>query len=568
MSNDQPDSCNLPGHDSNDHTAFLFSYFRQPKMKQFRIGFFSALLVIVALSSCKEDLANTGWDVDILAPVLRSRLDMSNLVADSLITADANGALRLRVETPFIDLPLDSILKIPDTVITKTIGLPNPLNGIEPGFVFPGALSDETTYNLGELALKKVVLRRGKLRLRIKSLVKTEVEFQYFIPLARKDGSSFSTNGMVPSAVGTDTAFASYEYDISGYEIDLRGFAGTGFNTLSTGFTIKTSETGNTVSIPAGPFIILEYGFSDILPNYGTGYFGQQSSTIDEEATEIDILNRITDGQMILDSVKIGLRMTNGAGADARFKLSRLSSINSRLNNTIDLNHSIVGSDILLGRAQDPTGNAADVIASEAFYHLDNGNSNVKQFIENLPDKLGFLFDFDLNPLGNVSSGNDFFYYDRPFEAVMDIDIPLRASLTNLTLVDTIAWNLAGNSVVESINSGSFTLIAVNGFPLEAMVELILMDTLYAPLDTLVVPSTIAAPAVNAQNRVIAPRETRLFIPVPSRTSNVLPNTRFVRFRVRFNTVSQPDLIQFYQENTIDLKLIGNFNINFGTSTF
>ena len=290
---------------------------------------------------------------------------------------------------------------------------------------------------------------------------------------------------MVPSAVGTDTAFASYEYDISGYEIDLRGFAGTGFNTLSTGFTIKTSETGNTVSIPAGPFIILEYGFSDILPNYGTGYFGQQSSTIDEEATEIDILNRITDGQMILDSVKIGLRMTNGAGADARFKLSRLSSINSRLNTTIDLNHSIVGSDILLGRAQDPTGNAADVIATEAYYYLDNGNSNVKQFIENLPDKLGFLFDFDLNPLGNVSSGNDFFYYDRPFEAVMDIDIPLRASLTNLTLVDTIAWNLAGNSVVESINSGSFTLIAVNGFPLEAMVELILMDTLYAPLDTL-----------------------------------------------------------------------------------
>jgi len=537
-------------------------------MKQLRIGFFSAFLAIIVLSSCKQDLGNVGWDVDILAPVLRTRLDMGNLVADSLLTADANGALRLRIETPLIDLPLDSILKIPDTTIRKILSIPNPLNNLPPGFTFPGSLNDETNYDLGDLALRKVVLRTGRLKLRVKSLVKTEVDFQYFIPLARLFGASFQSSGTVPAAVGTDTAYAQFEFDLAGYEIDLRGLAGTGFNTLSTVITIKTSETGDTVTVAAGAFFILEYGFADILPNYGTGYFGQQSSTVDEEATEIDILNRITDGQMILDSVKIGLHMINGAGADARFRLSRLRSINSRLNSTIDLSHSLIGTDVLLGRAQDPTGNAEDVIASEAFFHLDNGNSNVKQFIENLPDKLGFLFDFELNPLGNVSSGNDFFYYDRPFQAVMEIDIPLRASLTNLTLVDTIAWNLAGNAVVESVNSGSFTLIAVNNFPLDAMVELILMDSLYNALDTLVAPSTIAAASVNAQNRVTAPRETRLIIPVPNKTSNVLPNTRFVRFRVRFNTVSHPDLIQFYAENTLDLKLIGNFNINFGGSTF
>jgi hypothetical protein len=149
----------------------------------------------------------------------------------------------------------------------------------------------------------------------------------------------------------------------------------------------------------------------------------------------------------------------------------------------------------------------------------------------------------------------------------MNIDIPLRATLTNLTLVDTIEWNLSENAVVESVNSGSFTLVANNGFPLEGMIELVLLDENYGLLDTLIVPSTIAAPALNAQNRVIAPRETRILIPVPSKTSNVLARTKFVRFRVRFNTANQPDLIQFYQDNAIDIKLIGNFNINFGTST-
>ena len=67
---------------------------------------------------------------------------------------------------------------------------------------------------------------------------------------------------------------------------------------------------------------------------------------------------------------------------------------------------------------------------------------------------------------------------------------------------------------------------------------------------------------------MIAPLESRILIPIPDKTSNVLKQTKKVRIRVRFNTASQPDLIEFYEDNFIDVKLIGNFNINFGTNTF
>jgi len=537
-------------------------------MKGAGFGFFLSTLFLLVLTSCKQDIGGSQWDVDILAPVIKTKLTMADLVADSLLTADTEGGLRLSVEMPLIDLPLDSILRIPDTIITKTISLGATLNNIPPGTqLLP--LTDATKYNLGDLALKKVVVREGTLKLKVSSVLETKVEFEYSIPGATKSGSVFQTSQSLEAGSPSNPASLDLEFDLTGYTIDLTGSTGAGFNTLASTFLIRTADDGDTVSITSGAeFFNLEYGFIGILPDYGLGYFGQQSTSSEGENTELDVLNRITDGQMFLDSVTIGLSLTNPVGADARFKLDQLSSINTRTNTTVNLSHQIIGSNILMSRAQDLSGTSESVIPYEVYYELNNANSNIKQLIENLPDQLSFTFGFDLNPLGNVSAGNDFFYYDRPFQALMNIDIPLRTTLTDLTLVDTLDWNLSDLGVVESINSGSFTLVANNAMPLEGMIELILLDENFVELDTLLVPSTIAAPPLDSENKVVSPVESRIVIPIPDKTSNVLPQTKKIRIRVRFNTASQPDLVEFYDTYFIDVKLIGNFNINFGANTF
>jgi len=533
-------------------------------LKQLVPILFSAL----AFTGCKEDVGNVGWDVDILAPLIHTNLTLGDLVADSVFVADANGALRLKIETSLIDLPLDSILKIPDTTVTNPIALPLALNNVQPGTeVFP--ITDINKYELGDIALKRAVLKTGKLRLKVKSILPTDVEFKYLIPVARLNGTTFETIQAVPAGSGEDTSSVSFEFDLSGYDIDLRGFNGTSYNTLITTYIIKTSPTGQVVSIPANqPFFFIEYSFVDILPSYALGYFGQQSSVADNQLSDLDIMKKFTEGQLLLDSVTIGLSVTNGVGADARFKLSQLSSINNRQNSTVNLNHQIIGNTLLLTRAQDPTGYAQDVIPSQLSYVLDNSNSNIKQFIENLPDQLGFTYEFELNPLGNVSAGNDFLYYDRPFEALMNIDIPLRTTMTNLTLVDTLEWNLSENATVEALHSGSFTLVAVNGFPMEANVQLDLLNEAQQVLHSLLVPSTVAAPPLDNDLKVISPLESRIVIPIPDEAAIPLTETRSIRIQVRFNTASQPNLVELYASYSLDLKLIGNFNITLGTSSF
>jgi hypothetical protein len=531
--------------------------------------FFILAFSAIAMHGCKQDLAGSSWDVDVLSPVITTRLTMADLLADSLITADSEGALRLKIEAPLIDLPLDSILKIPDTTIIQSFGSPFPLSNIEPGTLIPIPLTSETQYDLGELALSKVILRTGRLKLKVKSVVETAIDFEYLMPTATLYGTSFATQNTLPAGSQTDTANLEIEFDLSGYSIDLRGTDGSGFNTLITDFVIKTSESGSTVSIAGPPnnFIFIEYSFLDLVPDYGAGYFGQSSINSDDESSEIDVLKRITEGQMLLDSVTIGLSIENGVGADAKFLLSDLKSVNTRQGTTISLAHDLIGDNILLTRAQDPTGNAEDLISSMVNYELNNANSNIKEFIQNLPDQLGFSFGFELNPLGNISSGNDFFYYDKPFTALMNIDIPLRTSLTNLTLVDTIAFNLSESGVVETVNNGIFTLIANNGLPLEGTIELILLDENLLELNTLITPSAVLAPMLNSENRVIEPLQSRISIPILAETTDVLPQTRFIHIKAVFNTAGQPDLIDFYDTYGIDLKLIGSFNLNFGPSS-
>lgn len=544
----------------------LFSYLSWTLKNQLKL-FISVLVMVLLLGGCKQDIANATWDVDILAPVIHTELNMADLLADSLLTATSDGALRLKLEQPLIDLPLDSLLKIPDTTIVKPVGFDLPLTDIPPGFALP-PIDDQSEFALGDIALKQVRVREGQLTLRVKSVVETDVEFQYNIPKATKFGNPLSISGSIePGAIG-DTAVAVYSFDLANYNIDLKGADGLSFNTLETEFVVNTSLDGDTVTIPGGsPFLILEYSFLNLVPDYGLGYFGQESNNAENENSELDVLNRITDGQMFLDSVTIGLEITNGVGADARFKLDELASINTRTSNTVNLNHSIIGSNILLTRAQDIGGTTESVIPYVVDYEVNNANSNIIDFIQNLPDQLGFTFGFELNPLGNVSTGNDFFYYDKPFQAIMDIDIPLRTRLSNLTLVDTIDWDLGQTNVVESVNSGVFRLQAVNALPLEGMVELILLDENLVQLGTLVAPTTIPAPVLDADNRVIEPLASSLEIPISEEIADVLPSTKKVHLRVRFNTAGQPELVDFYEDYSIDLKLIGRFNINFGSSS-
>lgn len=522
------------------------------------------LTLASGINGCKEDIGGSNWDVDLLTPIANVRLTMADLLTDSLLQEDTDGRLRLKFETDLIGLQIDSLVRIPDTVITTPVSFTQPVTNLPPGSEFIPFVTF-TKFNLGGIGLRHVRIREGRVRVVIRSELGTPVDFNYSLPLAYLWGNAFNFSTRVEAGSPESPSSTEFTFDLRHYELDLRTSTQTQVNTIEGRYIIRTADDGVPVSMAANvPFFFIDLHFEGLVPDYGRGYFGQQEETVDEDLDDIDVLSRITDGALLLDSVTVDLNIVNGVGADATFRMGHLRSINTRTGSTVELQHAIVGSAQNLSRAIDINGTAEGVQASQLNFRLDNSNSNIKSIIENLPDRLGFAFDFNINPLGNVSLGNDFFYYDRPFEAKMAVNVPLRASMQNLTLVDTLEWDLSENAAVQSINHGSFTLVAKNGFPLQGKVELILLDENHLAVGTLVEELTVAEPVLDADMKVVAPKESRHLIPVPESLADQITQAKFARLKVTFDSSAQPELIDIYAHYGIEIKLIADLNVNLG----
>lgn len=529
-------------------------------MRRLLLGFTITFLFF----GCKQDLDNTSWDVDLLAPVITTRLNVGDLLSDSVLTADADGKLRLLIDRPLIDLSFDSILQIPDTTIDKDLIIGIPIPDVQPGAQIP-SITETIQYELDGKSIRIAKIRSGLLHVEVANLLSSRVRFDYEISGASLNGQILAISEWLEPPVNNEAQVTSFDVDLTGYTFDLQGETGAGSNLVVSVYSLTTDPDGPAIDIPGFDVIFqLEYTFSDIVLDYGLGYFGQDAVSSENESTTLNGLQNIVSGSLFLDSATVDLQLINGIGMDGIFKLDTLRGINTRTNNTVVLSHDIIGNQLLMARAQDITGSASGVQKVELNYQLNAGNSNVKEFIENLPDQLDFSFNVDLNPLGNISAGNDFFYYDSPFEANIRVDIPLRARVDNIVLLDTLDWDLSQGGAVENINHGQLTMIINNGFPMVGEPSLILLDSNDNYLDTLLFPAEIAAAPIGIDGRVTDSIESRVVLTLTEAMSTRLVHGRRVIIRMRFRSEPQTELVQFYADYAIDIKLVGDFNFTVG----
>ncbi len=88
----------------------------------------SVLLLLAAamllLPACKRDAGVPSWDAEALLPLVSDSLSLNNLVADSLLEANADGSLRLVYANRLLGLDLvDEGIEIPDTALTVSVNL-------------------------------------------------------------------------------------------------------------------------------------------------------------------------------------------------------------------------------------------------------------------------------------------------------------------------------------------------------------------------------------------------------------------------------------------------------------
>ena len=519
---------------------------------------FLFLIGSILFNGCKKENDRPQWDVEVLGPILFASLTLNELIVDTLIQANADGAVNLMIEQSFYELETDSIYNIPDTSISNVVKWPIFSTPIAPGTPFLST-DNKIALGVGNVKLTKAVMRHGTIGIELKNSLPTKVIYTYTIPKAKKAGVPFTIVQEVDAANANIPGTFSGNFELDGYEIDLTGPNGNQFNTITYNVNAVSDPTGNAFTIFNSDTVInLKSYLTNLDPIYVKGYLGQ-NSVFSNSTINTGLADFIHDGFIKLDSVTMDLEITNFIGADAQIFFNSLTSINNRTFSGVSLiAPSVMNRALNINRAQESGPVPSPVISTNHSYHLDNSNSNIKAFVENLPERIAYNINMEMNPLGNISFYNDFLYSDNLVNGKLTIKMPLRMAAQNLTLSDTQALSLGGLTNLDPIGPLNLTLVAGNGFPVDFDIQLFIIDENHVVTDSLLIPGFIQKANLDSQYKVISPVVTRIEIPVDEKRKNSILAGKYMGIRTIFRTPDYPQLIQLYTSHRLDLKLIAS----------
>lgn len=523
----------------------------------------SLFLVILAfsifISACRKK-GQTEWDVDVVAPVVNGELNMSNFLGDSLFSPDNTGLLHLAINRTLTSIKLDSLIKIPDTLITSGFTwtlFPTPLS---PGQNIVTGAQQPLIFNFSNnVGLRTINMEKGTLRVEYKNTYSQPVDFRYSFPGIVKNGVPLELSETLS---GYDTLGRFRLFDLKGYTFDLKGNGGQ-VNTIIQTYSVTVNASGQSAYIQPGQGVTLKISYKNLLPSYVEGYFGKQVIAIGPDSAKIDIGKNFSASNFILNSASVDFKIINDFGCELNAQLPNIVSVKKDGNVKVNLNAPNLANINVNGATR--TNNwYSPYTPSVKQILLNNTNSNVKQCLELLPDYLKYTGTININPLGNTSGFNNFAYLNSSLRVDANIDIPMAFNAQYFDLTSISDFNVSKIKQIDNINYGRFVIKASNGFPFKAALQAYLMDSLGTVVDSVFNPSNniINAGFINTQNIVTTPFSTDLSIPVDKSKLEHLKKARKVQIKTRLIMPPNPPDIKLYESYLLKVKIVADINYN------
>ncbi|HMC97389.1 MAG TPA: hypothetical protein VKG92_07050, partial [Flavobacteriales bacterium] len=320
---------------------------------------------------------------------------------------------------------------------------------------------------------------------------------------------------------------------------------------------LEPPPAGSGATVTDQDSLIAVVSYEGLVPQYARGYFGQRDVHVGPEVTDLGLFNNVVGGTIDLDQVALRMRLENGFGADIQISLNHLSAINTTAGSTVDLTHSIIPGPINLNRAIDlGYGFTPGVYENE----LDNSDSNLDVFLESLPDRLSYELDVRLNPLGDISNGNDFLYFESRLKASLELEIPLRLIANDLTLQNIVTPDLPGTAEAHGLRSGDLMLFATNGFPFDAHLVLDIVNMDGQVLSNVPITGTITSGILGVNGLVQHATDSRMDAHLTTEQINLLYADGRLRSRVAFTTADQTQHLRILDSYELELQITAAAN--------
>lgn len=511
-----------------------------------------ALLFFIgsSLFSCKMD---PNWDLDVLAPIAQTSLTPANIIPVGNISADNQGKLHYVYDSEVYVVPLDSLFNIPDT--TYQYGFTSPaLLTINPGtevIFFDGYISP----NISAASLTAMIVRSGGVNVKATSYAPENLTLKIEIPKAKRAGQPLVKYYNVPT-MGQGNASQIEQYiDLSGYDLDLTGDNGMLGNRLKMRISATTDPLSNPFQINVGDELVnCAISLDKLKPYYAKGTVNTQEVAISSDTLKLAVMNMVKSGTVNIQDLNLKLILQNGIGVDLQAFVYQVSGKNTNLGSSVSLSHPSVNNAININRAEAYLHQNPEYVPSFREIEFNSTNSNLKSFVENLPSQIGINAKFIINPLGNISGGNDFIFYNSKTSIRLRVEAPLAFGMDNLVLVDTIAMNIDVNDG-QPVKSAKIKAYVNNWFPFEAKLQVFFPGENGTGLDSLFLSQHILPGIAGNNDIVTSPTHSILEATAEGETLNRLLASKKIWFKVKLTSNPGGYVYSLYDGYKMDVKL-------------
>jgi hypothetical protein len=412
--------------------------------------------------------------------------------------------------------------------------------------------------------LKKVKILSGNLQIILKSTIEDSIHFNYLLPSATNaNGASINISSILPPAAPGQTSSFTENFPLAGYTFDLSGPKKDTVNTFFNQLIARIDSTGILENISLNDSLYVSYSILNVVPSYMSGYTGRDTINYGPVTIPFSVFKNIKSGKLTLKNINVSLGIQNGIGVNGRVIVRQAQGINSTANSTVPLSGSMINRNLNIPRATDNP-----LTPTLTNFTLTPSNSDVLPFIDNLPNELNYNLSIYINPNGNISNFNDFVYYTSGLNISMNMNLPLSLIASRLELVDTIPFSLASttskSTSTDAIQSGVLTLIASNGFPMQANVQLYFLDGNYNVLDSLLTSTaSIAAGQLNNNCMVVSPTQSKIPAAFNETQLNQIKLAKYALVKAYFTTVPNSqcsNYVTIYSDYNLGIAITGQFN--------
>ncbi len=422
------------------------------------------------------------------------------------------------------------------------------------------SITEDVTQVIADRKFTYVDARSGFLHIYITSSIEEKLKLEYTLVGAYDAaGHPLKQFTTIPAAPIGGTVTIDTLIDITGLAINLTGKDGTKFNTYTQHVVAHIDSSGITRHITTADSLHIQYEITEVSPNYIKGYAGQDIiSQIDSSAFSfLDIFN---SGSIDLEEVNMNISVENGIGVDGEVKINSLTA-ESAHNGSRTLTGSIIGQPLLINRATD-----FPLTPAQNNFAVNNSNSNIKDLLGILPNKLKYDVQVKTNLAGNTQQYRDFAYLESALKLNLNAEVPLSLIANHLVLKDTFSFDLSQTNLnVAGISDGVINLIAKNKYPIEAILTMVAYDENWTAVDTITMDTHIAAADLDGNCKAVDFKKSKIPLYVTEDRMTNIKRAKHAVITADFSTASNTvtcngQHLKIYSDYNLDITFTARFN--------